>query len=174
MIITRKEKIGALARYCWLIFLWFLVWFFGFISGSVIVAHYLKHVLDVKMKFWLLNDTVDGDYGEEEWLDNKGYEPGLWSAFCWWWRNKAWNFLNRTKPHWAGGKADSFRTVKNTIVKLVDGRWTKANKKHKIYGLNFFFFRLKGKVFFNFSYANKFIEVQFGAGGNEWRCWVKF
>lgn len=153
-----------------------MVWFIGFFTGLVILCHFLKHVCNVKMKFWLLNDTVDGDYGEEEWLEDKGYEPGLWSAFCWWWRNKAWNFLNRTKPAFKSGEADEFDTVINTIPKYQrrDGRWTKANKKHKIYGKNYFYFRLKGRVYFNCSSATKNVEKQFGAGGNEWRCWMKF
>ena len=154
---------------------WFLVWFFGFFSGLVIIAHILKHVLKVKTKFWLLNDTVDGDYGADWWLKREGLKHSLYSAFRWWWRNRAWNYFILKVPEWNGGQADEFRVLECTM-KLDDmdqGRWTKASKKHRIYGINYYCYRLNGKVFCNYSEATPKIEKQFGAGGNEYRQWIK-
>ena len=150
---------------------YFLVWVFGFFSGVVIIAHILKHVFKVRMKFWLLNDTVDGDFGADWWLKREGLKPSLWSAFRWWWRNKAWNFYRLNVPEWNAGKADEFWCIKNTIK--FDGKWIKANKDKGIYGINYYCYKLNGKVFCNYSKASPSIEMQFGAGGNEWRMWIK-
>jgi len=154
---------------------WFLVWFFGFFSGAVIIAHILKHVFKVKTKFWLLNDTVDGDYGADWWLKREGLKPGLWSAFRWWWRNRAWNYFMLKVPEWNAGQADEFRVIECTIevYDRIDGRWRKANKSAGIYGINYYCYRLNGKVFCNYSEATPKIEKQFGAGGNEYRQWIK-
>jgi len=174
---------------------WFLVWFFGFISGLVIVAHIFKHVFKVKWKMWLMNDTVDGDYGTDDFIDSvnnkKGWDAfmtlfglfkmhkGLYSAFWWWWRNKAWNFYTRTVPEWDAGRVDKFRVMKLTIpdIKMYDkgryNRFKKANKSKGIYGINYYCYQLNGKVFCNYSEATPNKEKQFGAGGNEWRNWTK-
>lgn len=154
---------------------YFLVWFFGFLSTAVIWAHILKHVFKVKTKFWLLNDTADGDYGADWWLEREGLNPSLYSAFRWWWRNKAWNYYVKSVPEWDGGNADDFRVIKRTISDedMTDGRWTKANKDEGIYGINYYCYRLNGKVFCNYSEASEKKEKQIGAGGNEWRHWIK-
>ena len=154
---------------------WFLVKFFGFISGLVIIAHILKHVFKVKTKFWLLNDTEDGDYGADWWLEREGLKPSLYSAFRWWWRNLAWNYLLLKTPYWDGGNAEEFRVLECTLnpIDMTDGRWTKADKSEGIYGVNYYCYRIKGKVFCNYSKATENIEKQFGAGGNEFRQWIK-
>jgi len=158
---------------------YFLVWFFGFFTGSVIIAHILKHVFKVKTKFWLLNDTVDGDYGADWWLEREGLKPSLYSAFRWWWRNKAWNYYIKEVPEWDGGNADEFRVIKLTLSEYdmtyqgKYNRFTKANKNEGVYGINYYCYRLKGKVFCNYSEATENKEKQFGAGGNEYRQWIK-
>ena len=170
-MITDKEK-----RLFWIGFalrevIYFLVWSIGFISTAVVWAFILKHVFKVERKMWLLNDTVDGDFGADWWLQREGLKPGLWSAFRWWWRNKAWNFYIRSVPEWNAGKVDEFWCIKNTI--RFDGKWIKANKSKGIYGINYYCYKLNGKVFCNYSKASQSIEMQFGAGGNEYRNWIK-
>ena len=167
-MITDKEITAFWIRFALREIVYFLVWFSGFISTAVIWAFILKHVFKVKIKFWLLNDTVDGDFGADWWLRREGLKPGLWSAFRWWWRNKAWNFYIRSVPEWNGGEVDDF-----WYLKRVDGKFTKANKDKEIYGINYYCYRLNGKVFCNYSKATPSIEMQFGAGGNEWRNWIK-
>lgn len=154
---------------------WFLVWFFGFISTAVVWAHILKHVFKVKTEFWLLNDTEDGDYGADWWLKREGLKTNLYSAFRWWWRNRAWNYFMFKVPEWDAGQADEFRVIKNTIKieDMDEGRWTKANMDKGIYGINYYCYRLNGKVFCNYSEATQKKEKQFGAGGNEYRQWIK-
>jgi len=174
-MITEKEITAFWIRFALREVIYFLVWSIGFISTAVIWAFILKHVFKVKIKFWLLNDTVDGDFGADWWLQREGLKPGLWSAFRWWWRNKAWNFYLRSVPEWNAGKVYEFWYIKNTIklYERVDGRFTKANKDKEIYGINYYCYRLNGKVFCNYSKASPSIEMQFGAGGNEWRMWIK-
>jgi hypothetical protein len=133
----------------------------------------------MKIKFWLLNDTKDGDYGAQWWLLEKGLNPGLWSAFLWWWRNKAWNFYYLNRPLWYSGQVDEFRLLKCTIDEsqmYSNGkynRFTKASKENAVYGINYYAYRINGKVFCNKSSATPKREKQFGAGGNEWRCYIK-
>ena len=170
-MITDREITGFWIRFALREIVYLLVWVFGFFSGLVIISHILKHVFKVKMKFWLLNDTVDGDFGADWWLKREGLKPGLWSAFRWWWRNKAWNFYRLNVPEWNAGEVDYFWCIKNTIE--FDGKWIKANKDKGIYGINYYCYKLNGKVFCNYSEATPDIEMQFGAGGNEWRMWIK-
>ena len=165
-------------------FLWFLVWLFGFLTGAVLVAYLLKHVFKVKWRMWLLNDTVDGDYGADWWLKREGLKPGVVSAWLWWWRNMAYNYLLLVLPDWNNGEVDDFLQINLIIPKkqMLDekGRYnafTKANKEKGIYGINHYCYLLNGKVYCNYSRTIKFlglvIELQFGAGGNEYRFFVK-
>ena len=178
-MITDKEITAFWIRFALREIVYFLVWFSGFISGLVIISHIIKHVFKVKIKFWLLNDTVDGDYGADWWLKREGLKPGLWSAFRWWWRNKAWNFYTRTVPEWDAGRVDKFRVIELTIsdIQMYEmgryNRFKKANKSKGIYGINYYCYQLNGKVFCNYSEATPNKEKQFGAGGNEWRNWTK-
>jgi len=176
--------------------MWFLVWFFGFISSAVLWAFILKHAFKVKWKMWLLNDTVDGDFGTDSWIAavnaKKGIKAfrtlfglfklkrGLYSAWLWWWRNHAWNYLMLTVPEWEGGSVDEFRQIELTIPydQMFDSkgrynRFTKASMSKEIYGINNYCYRLNGKVFCNYSEASPRKEKQRGAGGNEWRHWTK-
>jgi len=174
-MITEREITAFWIRFASREIVYFLVWFSGFISTAVIWAFILKHVFKVKIKFWLLNDTVDGDFGAGWWLRREGLTHGLWSAFRWWWRNKAWNFYIRSVPEWNAGKVDEFWVIKDTIKfsNRTDGRFTKANIDKGIYGINYYCYKLNGKVFCNYSKATPSIEMQFGAGGQEYRNWIK-
>lgn len=201
-MITDKELKKAHCRFKVREIKYFLVWFFGFLLGLVILAHILKHVFKVKIQFWLLNDTADGDYPPEWFIklanEKRGLEAymtlfglfkmkqGLYAAFWWWWRNRAWNFYNLTKPDWDNGRVDIINGVEQFwVIKLTIpyeqmfqnnryNRFTKASKDKKIYGINYYCYRLNGKVYFNFSKATEDQERQLGAGGNEWRNWNKY
>lgn len=178
-MITDKEITRFWLKFALLHLLWFLVYSIGFFSGLVILCHFLKHQCNVKWKFWLLNDTVDGDYGADWWLEKKGLKPSLWSAFCWWWRNKAYNFYLLFAPQWNAGQVDEFRLLKLTIddIDMYNGnrynRFTKAVKEDAIYGINYYAYRINGVVYCNYSNATEKRDTQFGAGGNEWRFFIK-
>ncbi len=147
---------------------WFCVSLFGFLSGGVIIAFILKHKFNWKFKFWWLNDTPDGDFGADWWLKEKGLKPGLWSAFLWFWRNHSYNYYLRFKPGWKGGEADDFKTIKNTVK---GNRWRRASKENP--GVKYIAYKIDGKVYCQWSFANKFIQIQLG-GGSEYRFRVKF
>ena len=174
-MITDKEITAFWIRFALREVIYLLVWSIGFISTAVIWAFILKHVFKIKWKMWLLNDTVDGDFGADWWLRREGLKPGIWSAFRWWFRNKAWNFYRLDVPEWNGGEVDEFWVIKNTIEfsDRTDGRFTKANIDKGIYGINYYCYKLNGKVFCNYSKASPSIEMQFGAGGQEYRNWIK-
>ncbi len=194
-MITDKEIQKAWIEYVIIHIQWVFIYLSGFFSAFVIICHFLKHVCKVRFKFWLLNDTKDGDYGTDAWLrlinSKKGIKAfrtlfglfelkkGLYSAFLWWWRNKAWNFYYLRKPYWNAGKVDEFRVLKCTMDKIdmmdkdVFNPFTKASKEDAIFGINHYAYRLNGKVFVSYSSATERKEKQFGAGGNEWRFWVK-
>lgn len=178
-MITDKEIQSFWLRFAGWHLLWFCIYVLGFFSGLVIIAHFLKHVCNVKIKFWLLNDTPDGDFGAEWWLIKKKLKPGLISAFLWWWRNKAWNFYYLNKPEWNAGQVEEFVLLHLTVddIDMYVGnkynRFTKASKEEAIFGINYYAYRLNGKVFCNYSKATEKREKQFGAGGNEWRFLIK-
>ena len=64
-MITEKEITGFWIRFVLRENIYFFVWAIGFISTAVVWAFILKHVFKVKWKMWLLNDTVDGDFGAD-------------------------------------------------------------------------------------------------------------
>ncbi len=194
-MITDKEIQVAWLRYFCIHLQWVVIYLSGFFTGFVIICHFLKHVCKLGFKFWLLNDTKDGDFGTAAFIrlinSKKGLsafrtlfglfklKKGLYSAFLWWWRNKAWNFYYLRKPFWSGGAVEDLRVIKCTIPEIYmiqNGKYnafTKANRKNRIFGINYYAYRLNGKVFVSYSKATEKIEKQFGAGGNEWRCWIK-
>jgi hypothetical protein len=130
----------------------------------------LKYKFKVK-NLWLFNDTVDGDFGSEEWLKEKGYKKGIWSAILWWLRNISWNFIRGFIPEWKNGEVDKdlegndiFAVIKNTLTRTTDyGRWTRASGKDNIFGTNYIAFQINGKRYCQYSYANKYITLQLGA-----------
>lgn len=191
-MITDKEIKKAWIEYIIIHIEWVFIYLSGFFTGFVIICHFLKHVCKVSFKFWLLNDTVDGDYGTDAFIrlinSKKDFRTlfglfklnkGLYSAFLWWWRNKAWNFYYLRKPYWNGGEVDELLVIECTIAKIdmmendVYNPFTKASREDGILGINHYAYRLNGKVFVSYSEATEKGEKQFGSGGNEWRCWIK-
>jgi hypothetical protein len=152
---------------------WLCVSLFGFFSGGLFIAFYLKHKRNWKFQFWWLNDTEDGDYGNEKWLKDNGYKKGLWSAINWWRINHSWNYIRGFIPGWKDGEADIFKTIYSTVTDTEKyGRWTRADKRKGIYGLKFIAYQIDGKTYCQFSYANKWISIQLG-GGSEYRFRIK-
>jgi len=140
----------------------------------------LKYVFGVK-NLWLFNDTKDGDFGAEWWLKETGHSKGLWSAFLWWWINHSWNYIRQFIPEWKKGEVDKnsegkdiFIAIKDTLNKKTDyGRWTRASGKDVIFGTNYIAFKINGKTYCQYSYANKYFTLQLG-GGSEYRFRMKF
>ncbi len=178
-MITDKEIQQAWREYKILIITWNLVSITGFLGFVVIANFILKNYLGYKGKLATCNSTKDGDFGADWWLKREGLKPSLWSAFLWWIRNHSESFLNAEVPEWNAGKVDEFRVIKCTMDKIdmmdkdVFNPFTKASKEDAIFGINHYAYRLNGKVFVSYSSATERKEKQFGAGGNEWRFWIK-
>lgn len=170
-MITSKEIATYWKGWTWLMIKWNAISFFGFISTAVIWAFVLKHVFKVKRDFWLLNDTVDGDFGAEWWLKEKGLKPSLWSAFQWWFRNHSWNYIRKFNPPWNAGQTEEFQVIKNTLSKTDPdyGKFTRADKKNQIYGTNYIAYRIDGEVYCQYSHANRLFTFQIGSGGDRQR-----
>lgn len=186
-MITHKEVLESKKNFTVLMVKWFLVSLFGFWSTLVVWEFVFKNVLKIPGYYVFMNDTKDGDYGADWWLEDKGLKPGLLSALLWWKRNHSWNYIMRYPPSWAGGSVDrdengddEFLILELTIPEeqMYDSkgrynRFTKASSTKGILGVNHFVYRLDGKVWFNYSKATKYYKVQFGAGGNEYRYHIK-
>ncbi len=176
-MITDKEIQASEAAFKWLIIRWNLVSVTGFLSGVVLCNFILKNYLGYKGKLATCNDTKDGDFGAAWFMPS--FKRNSLTAFCWWFRNHSWNFLNAEVPEWENGKVDEFRKIQCTLAEIdmmdngVFNPFTKASKEEGIYGVNHYAYRLNGKVFFNYSEATEKREKQKGAGGNEWRYWKK-
>lgn len=177
-MITNRAIRGAWWKYIGIHSDQLIVSMVGFLTTGVIWAHIAKHVFHSKFKFWWLNDTPDGDYGPSWFME--GFPRGIITAFFWWLRNHSWNFYYTHIPEWKAGSVDringesQFRSIKRTITKETEyGRFTKASKADGIYGTNYFAYQINGRTYFNYSYANKYITIQLGAGGNEYRFWIK-
>jgi hypothetical protein len=156
---------------------WILVSLIGILSGGLVISFILKNYLGVKYKFWWLNDTLDGDFGADWWLKEKGLKKGIWSAISWFGRNHSWNYISQFKPHWNAGKIDEFLVIENTINCILSRnritKWTRADKEKKIYGKNYIAYRIDGKTYCQWSYACKWFHIQLGAGGSEYRFRIK-
>lgn len=167
-MITDREIKAFWNRWDLIMIRWFLVSAFGLLSTAVIWAFILKHYCGVKTKFWLLNDTVDGDFGAEWWLKEKGWTPGLWSAFHWWRRNHSWNYICKFAPEWEGGNTQERRIIRSTIDHEKHGFFTWCSKDG-VHGLHYVAYRINGKVYCRYSQANKKREKIFGAGGDRYK-----
>lgn len=191
MEITDQEIQQAWREYRWLIITWNLVSITGFIGFVVIGNFILKNYLGYTGKLATCNDTIDGDFGNlrillKNRLVPKNNAPKLFKLFIhldaiiyWWFRNHSWNYLNAEVPEWKGGEVEDFREIECTIPEIdmmekdVYNPFTKASREDGILGINHYAYRLNGKVFVSYSEATEKREKQFGAGGNEWRCWIK-
>lgn len=187
-MITDAQIKKAKRHYNWLMIKWFSLSVFGIVSTLVIWQFIFKNILHVKGNYIFMNNTKDGDYGATWWLEEKGLTPGILSAIRWWFRNHSWNYIRKHLPEWNGGQVDKdkygndeFLVIQLTIPKeqMYDdagryNRFTKANTSKNIYGINYYAYKINDKVFFNYSKANSLMEIQRGAGGNEFRWWLKF
>lgn len=117
----------------------------------------------------LLNDTVDGDFGADWWLEENNLTKSFWSAWRWTCRNSAWNYKISIKPKWNGGKTDWFKTVKNTLV----GKWTWADRDKGYYGFNHCYYIIENIMYGRLSYATEYFELQLGAAGNRYKFRIK-
>jgi hypothetical protein len=162
---------------------WFAVSIFGLISTGVIWAFIARHKFNVKFKFWWLNYTKDGDFGEEKWRKDKGLkDKSIWTAMRWWWRNHSWEYISLFNPPWYAGKVDKdkngkdiFRTIYSSVKDNEEyGRFTRAHKKDKNYGIKFIAYQIDQKVYFQFSAACRFIQIHMGSGGRRYRFNIKF
>lgn len=178
-MITTQERRVFWIRYWKIILNWTSLSMLAFFSTAVIWAHILKHVFKVKIKFWILNYTVDGDYGADWWLEEKGYKKrNLWTAFLWWWRNHSWEWISFFNPPWKAGEVDRdekgndiFETIKSTITTYKNGRFSRASKNNK--GVHAIAYKINGEVFCQYSKANWLYTIQIGTGGSEWRFRAK-
>lgn len=160
---------------------WFLISLIGFLSGAVIIAHILKHKFGVK-GLWLQNDTEDGDFGADWWIRKVNntrnrvnlwglitVKKGLWSAFCWWFRNHSWNFIELfSQPN----TADREKVIVHYAnYNLNRGHYLKwAHHKEGVYGWNFIKYTAEGIYCIRFSYANSWFTFQIGSGGDRYKC----
>ncbi len=166
MGITDKEIETYWNRYDWFIIRWNLVSFFGF--PFLPFAYILKYKFNVK-GLWLLNDTVDGDFGSAKELKKAGRKvERTLSNFIWWWfRNHSRNFVEKFKPEWNGGEVDEFRILVHDIP-LGAHRFEWCSKDG-FHGKNYIAYRVNGKVECRFSEADNKMQRQMGSGGNEYR-----
>jgi hypothetical protein len=177
-MITDKEIQAYWNWYDWYIIRWNLVSFFGF--PLLPFAYILKYKFNVK-GLWLLNDTVDGDFGSAKELKKAGRTVGrTLSNFIWWWlRNHSRNFVEKFKPEWSDGEVEDFRVIKSTVFKA--GTEIEQLKKIRfvwctkdgIHGLHYIAYRVNGKVECRYSAANDKFEKSMGSGGNEYRLRIK-
>lgn len=125
-----------------------------------------------------MNNTPDGDFGNEEWLEEKGLKKSWYSAFRWWFRNHSWNYISQFNPEWKDGENEEYRIIKNTTgVKaenLPDGIYTWLTRDMKIEGELYVAYRINGKVYCRYSkvwkdWLGRWRQFQKGAGGERYK-----
>ena len=147
---------------------WFLISFIGFLSGAVIIAHILKHHFGVK-GLWLQNDSKDGDFPPQWWLDK--YDTGFkyLNAILWWFRNHSWNYICLFRQ--PGTPDKKYVNVLESNYNLNKGHYLEwANHREGIYGSNYQAYRVKnGRLCMRYSFANKWFTFQIGSGGDRYK-----
>ncbi len=169
-VITDKEIQAYWNWYDWFIIRWNCVSFFGF--PLLPFAYALKYWFGLK-GLWLLNGTVDGDFGNSFELWEAGRKEGrTFGNFWWWWkRNHSWNFNRKFKPEWRDGEVQEFRILLHDMP-LGAHRFEWCTKAG-FHGKNYIAYRIKGKVECRYSAANDKFEKSMGSGGNEYRLRMK-
>lgn len=153
---------------------WFLLSFFGFISGMVIIDFIRKHKMNKDDNSPFLNDTVDGDYGAIWWLDEKNLQPSYWSAFLWWLRNHSWNYISSFPQPSTADKSkinvlypEGLNDKKNLDEYVNLMKWSKQSDS--IYGLRIIYYEVENVFCGRFSFANKWFTFQVGSGGDRYK-----
>lgn len=184
-MITDKEIQGFWNFFWPLMRKWFGRSFLAFISTAVIWDFISKNYLGSKKWYSSMNDTPDGDFGNEEWLEEKGLKKSWYSAFRWWFRNHSWNYISQYNPEWKAGEVDlteegqeMFLILSNTTGKLIedlpDGIFTWLTRDMKIEGELYVAYRINGKVYCRYSkvwkdWFGRWRQYQKGAGGERYR-----
>ena len=171
---TKTEEIFAWVELFLIHIARFCVGFLGIVLILPIpISILLKYKLGVK-NVWFLNDSAGGDEGEEWWLKENKLTKGKWSTrIRWWFRNYVYNFylyfLPETRP---GGEVSEYQKKINTTDSNAILQWC---ERKGLLGKDYTLFRVhpKGKVYFRWSKATKGREVNFGAGGSEFRLRMK-
>ncbi len=179
--ITPEEIDAFWSKYKKIMFRWNFVSAVGLLTLGVVVAFVLKHVFQVKFKFWWLNDTVDGDWGAQWWLDREGLKPGTRSAIRWWFRNHSWNYISKFNPDWKGGSVDIVNGEPELkilycnvdIKRFKDGIFHWMTREDGI-GKISIAYRIHGNVYCRYSEVKKdrfgrLVQIQRGAGGRRYK-----
>jgi len=168
-MITDREIQRYWNQYDWFVIKWNCVSFFGF--PLLPFAYILKYKFNVK-GLWLLNDTVDGDFGSENELEKAGRtaDKTLGNFLWWWFRNHSTNYNRKFIPEWNGGKAEEFRIISLSLTReqILKNRWTWCSK-NGIHGHHYIAARINGEIECRFSEATDKMQRQMGSGGNEYR-----
>jgi len=168
-MITDKEIQTYWNRYDWFIIKWDYISFFGF--PLLPFAYILKYWFNAK-GLWLLNDTIDGDFGSKNELKKAGRKEGkTLGNFLWWWfRNHSTNYNRKFIPEWDGGNAEEFTIISTSLTKdqILKNRWTWCSK-NGMHGHHYIAARINGKIECRFSEATDKMQRQMGSGGNEYR-----
>lgn len=172
-MISEKEIQAFWNRWDIIMISWFLVSLFGF--PLLPFAYILKYKFGVK-GLWLLNDTVDGDFGDPDVLKEYGRSnKSKLSNFIWWWfRNHSWNYISKFNPEWEGGKTKDFLIIKTTLTReqILNNPFQWCTKKG-VHGLHYIAYRINGKVYCRYSEANAKRERIFGAGGDRFKLKIR-
>lgn len=163
-MISKKEIAAFWLEYAIVQIGYGMVILFGYLFWPV--AYFLRYVVKWKNNFlwFLLNDETD--FGDPVWLDKNDLQPGFWSAWKWFFRNPAWNFIKsiETPSH---KEVYDVLTVKRTLNS--GHRLTNANRDKRIYGVNHVYYRLSdGKVYGRYSRANQKTELMLGVGNGRY------
>lgn len=179
--ITQKEIDAFWSFYRKIMFRWNFVSALGLLSFGVVLAFIAKHVFQVKFKFWWLNDTPDGDFGGQWWLDREGLKPGTRSAIRWWFRNHSWNYISKFNPDWKDGEVDIVNGKEeveilhcDVDVSRFDDLFFHWMTREDGIGTIYIAYRINGRVYCRFSQVKKdwlgrLVQIQRGAGGRRYR-----
>jgi len=164
-LITNKEITAFWNKWDLIIISWNAVSFFGF--PLIPFAYVLKYWFGVK-GLWLLNDTVDGDFGDPNELKKAGrLHKSKFLNFWWWWfRNHSWNYICKFKPSSNGGGVYEHRVL---IGETYNPVWLKEK------GIFHVCYRGEkdGRIECRYSEITDKVEKHFGAGGFRYKLHYK-
>lgn len=135
--------------------------FFLFSLPFFIPAFLLKHKLKINIPpfKWMLNETEDGDFGDEPWRKRNGLKDGSFKTFLlWWFRNPNWNFKLLFKPKNHANNT-VFQVIKNDVGDPF--HWMEQDER----GTNFLYYEIDGTIYSRYSHTNKVFNIQAGSAG---------